>query len=432
MDEYGRVVGGDGAGAALAAGGRVAWLLEGDTWSELTLPFEAYWVDIVGFDGHWVLVSTHGTVLRGSPDAWIVEEVEVFEPRLTGSAEDDIWVAGKNLEHDGGVVWLYQGAGWSEVPSPEQPLEAAMASGAGEIVVGGDGPTIGRGDSNGVEVEWTNHSLDGNGAVWSAPDGKVFLVDHHGQLFVDEGGVWTTLGWVGNGGSDIEIDGCETVVFAMSGEGEVVSWDGSTLVHDELPAVESTFYSELSVTPECVPVVGGVHTGEGEVVTPVVRYLDGDSWTDLPTPPDGTVHEVLAASPSDLLVATNDGLYRGDGENWMPVSGTTDDVSDLTSTSDGRVWISTQNVGLNELVGDALVPVSGSPTRVDLLLPQEDALFAKEWSNDIATIHRWDGAWETITTSDEVGALLAFEGDTYLLVVTHDALARVCLDDGAS
>ena len=433
ITDYGRAVSGDGAGAALVAGESVVWLLEGDEWSELTLPVADYWVDVLGFDGYWILVSTYGTVLRGSADGWDIEEVEVYEPRLAGTATDDLWIAGMNADtHEGGVIWRDQGAGWAEVPAPEQTLRTAVSSDAGELVVGGDGPTIGRGDGAGVDVEWTNPSLVGDGAIWSASDGKVFFVDHQGQLLVDEEGVWTTLGWVGNGGYDVDMDGCQALVFALSGEGEVVTWDGNTLESEALQPDESTFYSALSVTSECVPVVGGVETSEDEDFTPVVRYRDGNSWTDLPIPPDRSVHEVLATSPTDLVIATGQGLYRGDGATWTSVTGTTDDISDLAQTADGRVWVSTQNAGLNELVGDALVPVSGSPTRVDLLLPLGNALLAKEWSNDIATIHRWDGTWETVTTSDEVGALLALEGDDYLLVITWDSLSRVCLGDGAS
>ncbi len=430
--DAGRAVGGDGAGRALAVGEvGGAWLLEEDTWTEVTLPVEAYWTDVIGFDGRWVLVSSDGTVLRGSPGNWETEEVAVNMPRLAGVAEDELWIAGSvsALEYETGVIWHDQGQGWSPVAGPESALYAAVAPSAGTLVVGGEGPSIGRGDADGVGVEWTASYLVGGGEAWSAPDGRVFLATFHGQFVVDDAGTWTTLGSIGDGGSDIEIDGCETTVFAMSGEGELVTWDGVTLEHYDLPVEENTQYNDLNVTPDCVPVVVGKRTGEGEVDTPVALYLSNEDWVDLPTPPGSYANHVLAISPSDLLVATNEGLYRGDGEAWSAVSGTTDDVKDLVRTSDGRIWVSIKNAGLHELVADALVPVSGSPTRVDHLLPQGDALLCMEWSNDIGTVHRWDGAWETITTTDDVSALMALEGESYLLILTWDELIRICLDN---
>jgi len=218
----------------------------------------------------------------------------------------------------------------------------------------------------------------------------------------------------------------------LSGEGAFASWDGTNLEHDDLTTEVYSYFHGLGVTPDCVPVVAGTQTTEEEIDTPFVRYLADEGWLDLPTPPDRSAYRVLAMSTTDLLVVTNDGLYRGDGETWTAISGTTDDVSDMVRTSDGRTWVSTQNAGLNELVGDALVPVSGSPTRVDHLLPRGDALFAMEWTDGLGTVHRWDGAWEAIITTDDVSALMALEGDSYLLVLTWEAITRVCLDGFAS
>jgi len=434
IQDHGRVIGGDGTGRALAAAQGTAWLLEGDSWTEVALPIVDYWTDVVGFDGRWVLVSIYGTVLRGSPGDWEIEQVDVYDPRLAGVTEVDLWLVGavSNVEYETGVIWHSQGAGWSPVPGPTSALHAAVAPSAGTVVVGGAGPSIGRGDAGGVEVEWTTRHLVGEGDAWSAPDGRVFLATYYGQLEVDDGGTWTNLGTVGDGGYGFEVYGCETEVFAMSDEGAFATWDGATLEHDELATDEYTFFFGLGVTPDCVPVVAGSQSNYEEITTPIVRYLTDEGWVELPTLPDRYANNVLAMSLTDLLVSTSDGLYRGDGETWSPVSGTTDDVSDLAQTSDGRIWVSTQNAGLNELVGDALVPVSGTPSRIDHLLPHGDALFAMEWDDGLGTVHRWDGAWEAITTTDDVSALMALEGESYLLVLTWETITRVCLEDDAA
>lgn len=419
-------VGGDGAGRALAVSGDVGWLWDNGVWTAVTLPAVAYWTDVIGFDGQWVLAGEDGTLLRGSDGDWRAETLEVMQPRLAGTGMDDLWVLGVDATNTSAALHD-DGTGWVVVPLPDGAWGRAVAPAVGELVTGGMGPAIARGGTSGLVQEWSTAHLIGDGAAWSAPDGTIFLAESDGFLAVDEGGAWTTVGAI-DGGQARDAAGCGDLRWALAEEGQVATWDGATLTQDAGLSEDNTWYWTIAATADCTVVAGGFHMSDDETSTAVLRALVNGAWQELPAPPGRWLNALLAASTTDLVVATSDGLYVGDGTTWSAVAGAAD-VTDLARTDDGRVWVAMDGDarGLAELVDGALVVVDGAPDRIDTLLPHGDAVITAGWEGESTAIRRWDGTWTDLTSVDGSLGALGIEGEDTLLVLTWDMAERVCL-----
>lgn len=423
-------VGSDGEGHALAAGYDDAWYYDGESWSELSLPVEGYWTDILGFGGEWVLLSEDGLVLRGAPDAWSQENLEVSVPRLSGDSLSNLWIVGTDVAPWGTFIYHDGGEGWVLVAGPDIQYAAVLAR-DGEVIIGGEGPAIARGDASGVAVEWTTPQITGGGDAWSMPDGAVFLAQYNGGLAVDREGIWTTLATDDESDTRfVSANGCDGIAYALSESASLVAWNGEEIERDDGLYGEGTFAWDLGMTADCVPVVSSESFEEGENANVRLDARIDGLWVSLEAPPGGFAYALLAPSLEDMLIATDEGLYAGDGATWTAISGVPSFVGDLARTEDGRVWVATQEDGLLELVDGALVAVEGSPERIDRLLAWGNAVFATAYDLGAheASVHRWDGAWTELARPKDAGALLAIEGGDTLLVLEYDQLTRVCLD----
>lgn len=419
-------VGGDGAGRALAVSGGVAWLWDNGVWAGVTLPAVAYWTDVVGFDGQWVLVGDDGTLARGTDGAWSTETLPVTQPRLSGTGMDDLWVLGVDAAF-ASAAFHDDGTGWVAVPLPDGEWGSAVAPAVGDLVTGGVGPAIARGGTTGLVQEWSTAHLIGDGAAWSAPDGTIFLAESDGYLAVDEGGAWTTIGQI-DGGQVRDAVGCGDLRWALAEEGQVATWDGATLTPDAGLIDDNTWYWTIAATADCTVVVGGFHMSDDETSSTVLRAQVDGAWQDLPAPPGRWLNALLAGSTTELVAATSDGLYVGDGTTWTPVPGAAD-VTDLARTADGRTWVAMASDarGLAELVDGTLLVVDGAPDRIDTLLPDGNALITAGWEGESTVIRGWDGAWRDLASVDGSLGALGIEGEDTLLVLTWDLAERVCL-----
>jgi signal transduction histidine kinase/ligand-binding sensor domain-containing protein len=106
--------------------------------------------------------------------------------------------------------------------------------------------------------------------------------------------------------------------------------------------------------------------------------LDGESWTEVATPAAaGTFVSALTASPSGLLVGTNEGLFRHVGQRWerVDLGPTPDGVRFVRLGPEGSLWVA----GLHTLYRVANGTVSrftalnGLPTQAlwDVLVDRE-------------------------------------------------------------
>lgn len=437
-------VGADDAGGALAAGGDLAWRWDGASWIDEVLPVEGRWVDVLGFDGEWALLSSDGLLLVGAEGAWVEREVSGFGPvtavALAGTSLDDLWVVGQ-LGDEGeahGAVWHDEGEGFIEVSAPASPITAATATSPGALRLGLTGPEIAEGGAGGFSTTWTTPHWEANGAAVSLSDGTNLFIDTDGRLTVGNFDEWTVRG-------EMELEHPETVLalslgeaaYAVTESGAFLDWDVTTAAaaRSDL-ALGDEMVEALAVTGAGEPVVGGFgFQGEGEEQVPTGMLLAraAGEWTEIALPEGaGPIYAIDAPTLTELTVWDTVTLWTGDGSSWTAVE-SPGWVQDLQRGPDDRLWLALDGevAGLAELVGGVVEPVADGPGPLRWVLPVEGAVLTVAYEDGETILGRWDGAWTELDRRADYWAVTRpdaadLEGER-LLLLSDLSIERVCL-----
>ncbi|NOY25763.1 MAG: hypothetical protein GXP62_07800 [Oligoflexia bacterium] len=423
LDQHLEALASTGGGQIIAVGwgGTVATWTDGD-WSPVETGTTAMLNDVVVDGDALVVVGQDGTVLRGSPDALVLESVG-DEDLVTAAVGTDgsTWVLGATK------VWLDDGSGWQALALPQGDWADLATSADGVVVVGKDlGPVGLVGDAGGLTEAWRLDSVDAPSSCWVDPDGTIWLTSTGGMvgrwkndvLEVEQLDVWDTYFdvLVGASAQDVLLAGYETLW----------SYDGSAWTQQDV-LVENDSVLDAAVADDGTAVAVGYHVGSDETFTGAWwRRVDGN-WTADPLPlPEGSreLAKVLLFSPDDIIAVDdtqNDGyrLLHFDGDAWTVLDALAGvELFTAWGRSDDDLWLLGRDDGtlLQHWDGSTLSTIDNVPGDLRQIMGSDGNLLAAGYDRSISDDNynsAWqyvDGVWSLVVHSD--GAVRGCAGDS--------------------
>lgn len=300
-------------------------------------------------------VGTRSGVARLQDGKVVATELPGSPISALASFSDGLWAGTSD-----GRLWRRTAAGWTPVPEAPANLPwitalAETRDAAGRITrwIATDGAGLLAEGPEGWRRFGPGQGLP-SASVWSlqpegAPARALWIGTDGGLVRLGFGG-WLQAG-PGQGLADPSVYGlCVPTSPALAG----TAWFGT----------RSALYRFQAGKAQAVPLPGGtgsfsVAEWEGALYAGdrgggLVRSRDGRRFERVPTPPElsranirtFTVMADAAGHPSLWAVTGDHGLWRLDGDAWIPVPGLPPALHTTLRTSDGALWVGTERAGL--------------------------------------------------------------------------------------
>lgn len=349
-----------------------------------------------------------------SPVRGILEDVAAIAP-------DDVWAVGDVVEH-------WDGAGWSQVPSPNPFYLFGVAAISSDDVwaVGGDDnfahtwiqhwdgsawtrvPSPNPGTQSNLLLDVAAVSSDDVWAVGysSSASNSVGLIEH-----------WDGVGWTVTGPSTrpVGLVGVVAIssddVWAVGAQGNETyaeHWDGASWTSVTTPSPGTGPNALEAAVAFSTGDVWAVGFAAGNTRT-LVEHWDGDKWSVVASPPgESGLFAVAGASPGDIwatsVQAMNPLVEHYDGTSWSVVSTPIKDGTSQLRQSGvgvlptGEVWVVGFSTGPFTTLKERLCPTQVLDSGFSAATTQVPRGMTAAWS-----IPSTDAAGHTVTDGTGMG-----------------------------
>lgn len=267
---------------------------------------------------------------------------------VTGTAADDVWIAGADQGDGlGPTVLHWDGSSWERLDTGIEDgdlLWAHAFEGGPRYFAGSDGVILRHQDDGGLERMDTPSDQIVWGVWGSSPD-DMWAVG--GQTDSGHGFVWRDQG---DGWEPVDLAGLPTPpawfkvwgtaaddVWLCGMEGALMHWDGSSLTEVDSGTNRSLLTVHGRADGSLVTAVGGAFSAT------LVASEDGGPWHDVTPPgtPPLQTFGVYHRGDVGYAVGIQSIVLRHDGEAWHPADHDLEVYGDLHSVwidPDGGVW----------------------------------------------------------------------------------------------
>jgi hypothetical protein len=269
---------------------------------------------------------------------------------LWGSAVDDVWAVGFDLQGPSGAIVHWNGSAWSSFAAGGAgPLWGVWGSAPDDVWAVGDSGTVDH--WNGTTWSAASMGTQANlNAVWGSGPNDVWAVGANGTILHYDGN-WTTWPSVVTSKTLYRLWGtAQNDVWAVGDGGTILHYDGTTW-SPSVSGTDSILFGVWASDPGNAYSVGNTATGEATVLqwngtswSPVstmaapypnavwgsgpddvwivgesIVHWDGSSWTTVPSPTSDYLNYVWGTGPTDIWSVGWGTILHGDGASWSAV-----------------------------------------------------------------------------------------------------------------
>jgi len=379
--------------------------------------------DIWGSSGSDVFaVGEYGTIYHYDGTSWSFMTSGSNEGLIGvwGSSASDVFAVGYS-----GTILHYDGTTWSPMTSgTTQDLRAVWGTSPSNVfAVGGwwDGANnhgiilYYDGDSWSVITSDLTYQLEG---IWGSSDSNIIAVGSFGNIIRYNGSSWAPMS-SGTTNTLVGVWGTSTTnVYAVGINGTIISYNGSAWspmnsgTTDILMGVWGTSATNVYA-------VGGGNNGT------ILQY-NGTTWETMSAHPDGMWFWEVWGSSSDFIIAVgmHGAVLRLDGNTWIYMNGTREDLRDVSGCSPSAVFAVGDNGTILHYDGNNWTEMSSGTTEdlCGVWCSSSTYVFAV---GDKGTVLHYDGiTWSPMSSPDP--------GNVYLKQIWGSSSTDIFATSGGS
>jgi hypothetical protein len=275
---------------------------------------------------------------------------------LWGSATDDVWAVGFDLQGPSGVIVKWNGSAWSSVATGGAgPLWGVWGSAADDVWAVGDGGSVDHWNGTLWSVASTDTQASLN-AVWGSGPNDVWAVGANGAILHYDG-KWSVSQNVSSKTLYRLWGTAQNDVWAVGDAGTILHFDG-TRWSPSTSGTDSILYGVWASDRSNAYAVGNTASGDATVL-----QWNGTAWSPVSTMAAPYPNAVWGSGPGDVWIV-GESILHWDGVAWSAVpSPTPDYLYDIWGIGPTDAWIAASGTTLHwdSTMIWSVVPTAGIP-----------------------------------------------------------------------